>query len=48
MHRLKTDKNVKGLVKNFERAVYEGNMTSGEAAERILEVFIKDQKGKYN
>lgn len=47
IHRLKTDRNVKDLVGKFEMSVYEGNMTSGEAAEKILKRFIADQENKY-
>jgi LAO/AO transport system kinase len=47
IHRLKTDRNVKDLIGKFERSVYEGNMTSGEAAEKILKRFIADQENKY-
>ncbi len=46
--RLKTDKAVKDKLKVYEKSVYDGNMTSGEAAERVLAAFIADQSVKHN
>ena len=48
IYRLKTDLTVKRMVNELERNVYQGNMTSSEAAEKILKAFIIDQKSKYN
>nr|KAJ3422377.1 hypothetical protein HK105_008371 [Polyrhizophydium stewartii] len=41
--RLRTDPNVKGMVPEFERLVDNGEITSGQAAEEILDAFISGQ-----
>ncbi len=43
---LKDDVNVRTLVKELETSVYNGEMTSGKAADIILKQFMVDQSCK--